>query len=512
MDPRFPVRWLVAALASSAFALVCTAQAELVGTWDGVYEPPGVVGGDPFSLQIESVSQIEHVLQIEPGEGEHVLGILFLPDAAVRFEGSFDRARHTLRFGAEVGGDRIEAELHLEGEKLVGQARSGQWEWGFRATRASEKVLERAHAPRAVDLDSAEQPETFSLVGLETEVGFELDELIRSSAAKNKVVGVSVACVVDGQLVDVRSLGWEDFFAEIPASDETRYRWASISKPLTAAAALRLAARGELDLDGDVRELVPEFPEKKIADKSVTITPRHILTHQSGIVHYQGARRTWREYEKPHPFEELATGLDLFQSSELLAAPGTLFSYSTHAWTLLGVTMERSGKKRYAELVRELVLEPLAMKTTEPDYPSRAIAHRAKGYEARDDGMLVETWDDDVSWKLPGGGWISTVGDLARFGAGLIGTSVLDEEQKRAAWTPKTLADGTPTNQGLGFVLGELEGERLVSHSGGQRKASTYLAVLPERRLAVAAMCNTEGAPMGDLARSALRLLLALER
>jgi CubicO group peptidase (beta-lactamase class C family) len=472
------------------------AQVDLAGTWDGVYEPPGIVGGDPFSLLVE------------PGEGERVLGSLVLPGGAVRFEGTFDRAQGVLRLAAEVDGERTEGELHLAGEELVGRTRSGPYEWGFRAKHASPRVLERSHAPRVVELDSKERPETFSQVGLETELGFALDDLVRSIASKEKVVGVSVACVVDGQLVDVRSLGWEDFLGGIPASDQTRYRWASISKTLTATAALRLAARGRLDLDRDVRALVPEFPAKEVAGKVVTITPRQILTHQSGIVHYEGALRTWREYEQPHPFEELATGLDLFRSSPLLAAPGTLFSYSTHAWTLLGVAMERAGKERYAELVREQVLAPLGMGSAEPDYPSHAIPHRAKGYERRPDGTLVETFDDDISWKLPGGGWISTVGDLARFGASWIGTGMLDEEQKRAAWTAQVLADGTLTNQGLGYVVGELDGERLISHSGGQRKASSYLAVLPERRLAVAAMSNTQGAPMGEVARGALRLLM----
>ena len=72
---------------------------------------------------------------------------------------------------------------------------------------------------------------------------------------------------------------------------------------------------------------------------------------------------------------------------------------------------------------------------------------------------------------------------------------------------PEVLGGG---DLGVGAqAVGELDGERLISHSGGQRKASTYLAVLPERGLAVAAMSNTAGAPMGDLARGALRLLLA---
>jgi CubicO group peptidase (beta-lactamase class C family) len=108
--------------------------------------------------------------------------------------------------------------------------------------------------------------------------------------------------------------------------------------------------------------------------------------------------------------------------------------------------------------------------------------------------------------KLPGGGWTSTVADLARFGAGLMGSKLLEEEQAGAV-------DAEPARRrqadqvGLGFFVGQLDGERLISHSGGQRKTSTYLALLPERRLAVAAMCNTEGAPMETIALGALRLL-----
>jgi len=391
---------------------------------------------------------------------------------------------------------------------LVGQGRKGTWQWGFRLTRASAEVLERSHAPRVVELASAERPETFSLVGLDEEVGFRLDDLVHDFVTAHVVVGVSIACVVDGELVDVRSSGWEDFFAGIPASDETRYRWASISKPMTASAAAKLASAGVLERDRDVRALVPEFPATEDDGKPAIVTPREIMGHQSGIVHYDGALRTWRAYDSPHPFEDLANALDLFRESPLAFAPRTRESYSTHAWTLLGLTMQRAAKKPYAELVRELVLVPAGMKSTEPDFLSRAIPHRAAGYEELSDGTLYEVFGDDVSWKLPGGGWTSTVGDLARFGAALIGTKMLSEEEKRLLWTPQTLADGTrQTNTGLGFEVGELGGERLICHSGGQRRASTFLAVFPERRLAVAVMSNTGKAPSGDLARAALTML-----
>ena len=467
----------------------------LVGTWDGTYEPPGVVGGDPLSLLVASV------------EGERVRGTLVLPAGPLEFDGIL--AGSTLRFTAPMDDASVALELTLDGGTLTGRGRAEAFEWGFRLAHTDGAVLERSHAPRVVELASRERPATFSLDGLDTEVAFALDELVNSVAEKNDIVGLSVACVVDGELVDVRSLGWEDFFGDVPASGETRYRWASISKPLTATAALRMAARGAFDLDADVRALVPEFPEKLVDGKTARITPRLIMSHQSGITHYAGATRTWRTYDAPHPFDELTNGLDLFRSAPLKFAPGSRSDYSTHAWTLLGVALERAGKKPYAELVKELVLDPFGMTTTVPDRVASPIPHRTHGYEPGPGGELVEIFDDDVAWKLPGGGWTSTAADLARFGAGLIGSKVLSDDDKRLAWTDQKLPDGTATGLGLGFFLGTLEGERVIEHSGGQRKASTFLAVMPERRLAVAVMCNTARTPMQDIAYGALRLLLA---
>ncbi|HEX6885115.1 MAG TPA: serine hydrolase domain-containing protein [Planctomycetota bacterium] len=499
---RAPARALASLLVVSTLALAASAQSELVGTWDGTYEPPGVVGGDPFSLQITAQ------------EGERVRGTVVLPELTASLEGRFDRARGVLTGTLTSSEEPVTIEWTLAGDALRGSGTGGPWQWAFRATRASVEVLPRDHSPRLVDLSEAERPATYDLEGLDTELAIALDELVRASAEKNDVVGLSVAVVIDGKLVDVRSLGWEDFFAGTPASGETRYRWASISKPLTATAALRLAARGGLDgggldLDCDVRSLVPEFPAKQVGEASARITPRQILCHQSGIVHYEGATRVWREYPEPYPFEHLVNALDVFASAPLLFAPGTRQSYSTHAWSLLGLALERAAKQPYPELVRALVLEPAGMRQTEPDFLSRSIPHRSKGYETNDAGKLIEVFGDDVAWKLPGGGWISTVGDLARFGAALCGPALLDEAQQEAAWTRQRLADGKETDVGLGFFLEELDGRRLVSHSGGQRKASSFLAVLPEEHLAVAVMSNTARTPMGELARAALRLLLA---
>lgn len=481
-----------AAFAQSATRGAAAPQVDaLVGTWDGTVEPPGITGGDPCSLWIDQVS------------ASSVQGRVALASGEVPFEGTFDGARSALTVRATLDGEAASGELALRGQDLVGQLKAGGYEWGLRLRRSGAEILTRSHAPRIVDLSGKERPQTWSLVELDTDTALALDELLTSTMDRHGLVGVSVACVVDGQLVDIRSQGWEDALADVPASDETRYRWASISKPLTAAAAMRLVTSGKLDLDADLRALVPEFP-----DPGVLLCARDILRHQSGITHYEGARRTWREYDAAHPFETLSNGLDLFKESPLRFQPRAQFAYSTHAWTLLGVALERASEQRYGELVRALVLDPAGMRATQPDFLSVAIPHRSKGYERDSEGRLVETLEDDIAWKLPGGGWTSTVGDLARFGAALVGSKLLDAKEKELLWTEQKTAGGEATGVGLGFVLSELEGERLVSHSGGQRKASTFLAILPERRMAVAAMSNTNTAPMEDLALAVLRLLL----
>ena len=92
------------------------------------------------------------------------------------------------------------------------------------------------------------------------------------------------------------------------------FRWASISKSLTAVAAMQLWERGDLDLKREARRYVPEFP-----DKGTTIRVWHLLCHQGGIVHYTNGKviQTKRNYPMAHPFENVIFALDTFRESPL---------------------------------------------------------------------------------------------------------------------------------------------------------------------------------------------------
>ena len=301
------------------------------------------------------------------------------------------------------------------------------------------------------------------------------------------LVGLAVAVVV-GDEIEEFYLGQADREVGTPVGPSTMFRWASISKPLVAVRAVQLAEGDGLDLDGDVRALVPEFPEKPWP-----VTARQLMGHLGGIVHYSNGEvvRTKREYAEPHPFKDTVVALDRFKESPLVAQPGTRYSYSTHGYMLLGAAVARAGGAPLHEQVAASIAAPLGMASLQPDYQWVEIPGRARGYR-RVAGVVLPSEDRDVSWKLAGGGYISTVGDLARFARGLMGEALLPRAALDRMWTPQQLASGKRTSYGLGFGVSSAAGERVIRHTGSQPKTRTLLSVRPDSRRAVVVMTNSE--------------------
>ena len=253
-------------------------------------------------------------------------------------------------------------------------------------------------------------------------------------------------------MVYTRAYGYEDVEQKIKASSKTMFRWASVSKVLTAYAAMQLVEDRKLDLDVDVRTLVPEFP-----DKGIEITTRQLLSHQSGIVHYKNGRviRSRKRYRTQNPFQNVVTALDTFKESPLVAKPGERFSYTSHGYILLSAVIERAGKGSFANQVASRISKPLGLRTLQPDYQWKRIPHRAVGYR-RNGHRIVRSGNTDVSWKLGGGGFISNTDDFARFAAAVVAGELIKPETQRQMWTPQKTVEGTNTPVGLGvYVDGE---------------------------------------------------------
>jgi len=473
-----------------ALTLALPAQAQDVsGRWEGELPFSGVIELQPFALELTVT-------------GEEVRGSFFFVGQELPVAGGCDAATGELDLTLDDYEDSGEFDLVLRDGEITGtftHTRIGSAR--FRAARPDDEP-----EPERLVVDfSKERPENLTLASFPEGVGGDIRDSIVSEMDRSRVVGLSVAVVFEGELSELGGLGWENHHADTPATNATRYRWASISKPVTAMAVLQLFEAGRLELDADVREYVPEFP-----DLGAVVTPRHLLCHQAGIVHYRHMRmRTLRDYDHPHPWTDAIIALDMFKESPLLFEPGSRYSYTTPGYVLLGAVIEKAGHGTYVEQVQGRICKPLGMTTMEPDRQwGEPIPHRARGYHQEGDEW-IDSGDNNISWKLAAGGWISTVGDLARFGQGLMGPDMLSVETQLAMWEPQVTSSGEKTTYGLGVGVGHLDEALTVSHSGGQRKTSTYLLCAPEYGTAVALMCNTSGTPLGGLAEEIMTLLLA---
>ena len=333
-----------------------------------------------------------------------------------------------------------------------------------------------------------------------------VDATIQKTMRRQDLVGISVALFREGKIIYVKGFGFADKERKIPADGATKYRWASISKPMTAIAAMQLVEQKKLDLDRDIRSYVPEFPAKPWP-----ISTRRLLAHQGGIVHYRNGRviRTKTNYKDPHPFKNLVLAIDTFKESPLIAEPGTKYSYSTHGFILAGAVIRKAGGAPYWAQVRERIKAPLGLQSLEPDYQWKDIQGRAVGYRRLGKrGLPFPSSNTDVSWKLPGGGFLSNVRDLARFGMAWGSPVLLKPASWKTLWTALPLKNGRKPHYGLGFALGSFAGKPLVEHAGAQEKARTWLAALPKEHSGVAIMSNCEYAKLRPLSRRLLALLV----
>jgi CubicO group peptidase (beta-lactamase class C family) len=99
----------------------------------------------------------------------------------------------------------------------------------------------------------------------------------------------------------------------------------------------------------------------------------------------------------------------------------------------------------------------------------------------------------DSSYKIPGGGLVTTAEDLVLFATAMMDNKIVKAETLAAMWSPTKLRDGQMSPYGLGFAVQTPGGERFVGHGGSQQGTTTTLAILPGKRFAVAALANMDG-------------------
>ncbi|XP_044518370.1 serine beta-lactamase-like protein LACTB, mitochondrial [Gracilinanus agilis] len=381
--------------------------------------------------------------------------------------------------------------------------------------------------------------------------------------------GIVVGVSVDGKEVWSEGLGYADVENRVPCKPETVMRIASISKSLTMVAIAKLWEEGRLDLDIPVQKYVPEFPEKEYEGEKVSVTTRLLISHLSGIRHYEkdmkkvkeekaykalkmmketmefnqdkdlkeiggksnekndiakvkieqdseGKGRNSKPGKKKNDFEQdelylkekfenSIESLRLFKNDPLFFKPGSQFLYSTFGYSLLAAVIERASGQKFLDYMQK-IFHDLDMVTTVQEENEPMIYNRARFYVYNKKGRLVNTPYVDNSYKWAGGGFLSTVGDLLKFGnAMLYGYQIgmiknlnekllpgyLKPETMVMIWTPVPNTEMSWDREGkYAMAWGVVEKKQkygscrqqrhYASHTGGAVGASSVLLILPE--------------------------------
>ncbi|HLZ83548.1 MAG TPA: serine hydrolase, partial [Caulobacteraceae bacterium] len=284
--------------------------------------------------------------------------------------------------------------------------------------------------------------------------------------AQTKVPGVSIAFFDHGRIVWAKGYGLADVASGRAVTPETMFEAGSISKPLTAVAALRLVEAGRLDLNQDVNARLRAWrvPENAFtAQQKVTL--RRLLSHGAGLtVHgFNGYRRD----ETVPSTVEVLNGQAPANSAPVVveAVPGVRWAYSGGGYVVTQLLLAETTGLSFPDLMRREVLDPAGMAHSTYEQPLPASLHdrAATGYR-RDGTPVAGSWN--VYPEMAAAGLWTTPSDLARWA---IEVQADYAGRSRRLLSP-AMARQMLTNQigpwGLGVQLTDQDGTRRFGHGG----------------------------------------------
>ena len=344
---------------------------------------------------------------------------------------------------------------------------------------------------------------------LPADVRARIEDTVTKFMAATKAPGVATSVVLNGQEVWSEGFGMADLENNVPVTPQTLFRLASVSKPITAVAAMELWERHQLDLDAPVQKYCPAFPQKEFP-----ISTRQVLGHLGGIRHYRSDSDDDVEVSNTKHFADpIAGGLQFFANDPLVAKPGTKFRYSTQGFTLVGCAIEGASSRNYVDFVRDNVFEPAGMTHTRWDDHFAIIPYRTQFYSKSKSGEVRNAGFLDASYKIPGGGWLSSADDMAMFEIAVLSDRLIQRATRDVMWTAQTPApEGSEKDHrgyGLGWGTGTVNGVSVYSHSGGQQGTSTFIMLAPERTAGVVVLINMNDVDSPELGTDLMKILLA---
>lgn len=340
--------------------------------------------------------------------------------------------------------------------------------FGTRADAATLAIILLAAAPAGASEPAKRQAAV-------SQASDGVDAIVRSDMGAQHIPGLALTVLRGGRIVRQSSYGLADVENAIPVRAETVFNIGSVSKQIIASGIMLLVQERKIDLDASLARYVEDAPAHWR-----TITVRHLLTHTSGLV--RDAPGFSGDKEQP-----VMAVVRTAYPVPLLFNPGEKFEYCNLGYFILAELITRTSGTPWPQFFEERFFRPLGMTATRTTSLVDVVPARAGGYLWKD-GRL----ENAVQYRAlrPSGAFVSTIADLAKWEASLVGGMLLSKRSLRQMWTKARLNNGEEAPYGFGWRLEEVNGVREIGHAGSLPGFRAYYARYPDRDLTIIALAN----------------------
>ncbi len=326
-----------------------------------------------------------------------------------------------------------------------------------------------------------------------------IDQYLSHVYANHVMPGFSVIVVNELEVVFASSYGFANREGGIPFTIQTVNPIGSLTKSITALAILQLAEKGKLSLDAPVIEYLPDFTTAN-PEKSKKITVRMLLNNTSGLT-----GQTRNSYDMSDGSIEKM--LEDLSNAYVLTEPGSVYAYSNIGFSIAGLLISKVSRQSYDAYVRENIFEPLKMFDSSVlpiNSENKATGHFSGIHQAipsRDNEMMGGEF-------IPAGRFAqSTVSNLSHYlrmylnDGAYAGRKVISSGSLKKMWYPQIDfiglseeegGDGNKFQYGLGWMISEIDGRKVVHHGGSTGTASSFTMIDPANGWAVSLLSNID--------------------
>lgn len=294
----------------------------------------------------------------------------------------------------------------------------------------------------------------------------------------------------NGRVIYRRAFGMANLEQNATMRPDAVFSIASMTKQFTAVAVLQQVEKGTIALSDTVGKFLPDFPQ---ALKGISI--EQLLAHTAGV---SNAKSIASLLAQGRGWLSAAQVVATFKDEPLDFAPGTNWSYSNSGYQLLGYIVEKVTGEPFPEFIEKTLLKPAGMEHSLWGNDMRVIAGRASPYLFTRNGF-ENAMNPNVQIAWAAGAIQSTADDLFNWNQSLKSGKLLSKPMLEKAWTPATLRDGTVTDYGFGWYIGQLQGSPLVEHGGNMGGYMSHAIYLPREDVLVVVLLNSRGKRLPEL-------------